>query len=305
MLQAKNKTVIFSIFIFSIPLFQGCPAAPTTNVNTNANQASNANSSNINSTNSNINMSNTTSSSVETKEPEQYQATVKLKFETTGEQKLTIPAELQAVVARQGQNRRMEFNMPNGEKLVYLETNGKNLLILPARRQYAELNKESVGFEVRSLMTPEQIVNQVKNMKGVQRVGEEKYGDRDAVKYQYDAVTDTKTKAGNVETKSFIYVDKETSLPLRSETTAASLSGGYQGIQGLRIVTDITNIQTNVDANLFAEPTDFAKVQPEQVKQQVDAIFSVAMTFLGQLLKTAATTQQPTNANTAATATPQ
>lgn len=297
-MQTSNKTLVFSFFILSAVLFQGCPA-PTTNINTNVNAANNANSSNANSMNSNMNMSNTTSSMVETKEPDQYQALVKLKFETTGEQKLTIPGELQARVARSGQNRRMEFNMPNGEKLVYLEIGDKNLVVIPNRKQYAELNKETTGIEVRSMMMPAQIVNQVKNIKGVQRAGEEKYGSREAIKYQYDAVTDTNSKAGNVETKSFIYVDKETGLPLHSETTAASMTQNYQGIQGLRVVTDMTDIQTNVDPSLFAEPTDFAKVQPEQVKQQVDAVFSVAMAFLGQLMKTA-TQPQTSNSNTAA-----
>ena len=86
----------------------------------------------------------------------------------------------------------MEFNMPSGDKLIYLETGGKNLVFLPNRKQYAELTKESTGIDVRSMMTPDQIVSQVKNMKGVERVGEEKYGDRDAIKYHYSAITDTK-----------------------------------------------------------------------------------------------------------------
>lgn len=303
MLQAKNKTLIFSIFILSLPILQGCPAAaPPANVTTNTNSAANTVSSNTNSTNNSNTAATTTSAVIETKEPEQYQAVVKLKFETSGEQKLTLPGELQANVAKNGQNRRMEFNMPNGEKLIYLDANEKHLLILPNRKQFAELNKDSVGFDVRSMMTPEQIVNQVKNMKGVQRVGEEKYGDRDAVKYQYDSVTNTKSQAGSVETKSFIYVDKETGLPLHSETTAASQNGGYQGIQGLRIVVDMTDIKTTVDQSVFAEPADYTKVQPEQVKQQVDTAFNVITQLLQQLIKTAVPQQQPatnTNSNTA------
>ncbi len=275
------------MFIISIFIFTACPA-PTTTVNTNVSGNTNTYS---NSANSN---SVSQTSAVETREPEKYQATIKLKFETTGEQKLSLPGELQANVARDGQNHRMEFTLPNGDKVVYLDVNGKHLVVLPNRKQFAELNKESVGFDVRSMMTPAQIVDQVKSVKGVQRVGEEKYGDRDAIKYEYDAVTDTKTKAGSVETKSLIYVDKETGLPLRSETNTAATGGSYQGVQGLRIVTEMTDIKTAFDAALFAEPTGFAKVQPEQVKQQVDAIFSVAMTFLGQILKTAQTQPSPT-----------
>lgn len=282
MFSTKSKAFSFLILISSI--LAAC-TAPATTVNTNLSNRTNVNTNSANSAKSE-------SSAIETKEPEKYSATVKLKFETTGDQKLTIPGELQANVAKDGQNHRMEFTLPSGEKVIYLDTGGKHLMIVPGRKQYAELNKEAIGFDVRSMMTPGQIVGQVKSIKGIQRVGEEKYGERDAIKYQYDATTDTRTKAGSVETKSFIYIDKETGLPLHSET-AASSSGSYQGVQGLRIVTEMTGIKTEVDAGLFAEPTDFAKVQPEQVKQQADAIFSVAAAFLGQLMKSAQTTSSP------------
>jgi hypothetical protein len=294
MFFVKNKALSFSVLISTVLAFAGCPATPTNvNTNTNANLSTNTNTNvNINSAPTNVNASNTTISAIETKEPEQYTAVVKLNFETTGAQKMTSPQPLQANVAKSGANRRMEFNLPNGDKLVYLETGGKNLVVMPTRKQYAELTKETTGIDVRSMMTPDQIVNQLKNLKGVERVGEEKYGGRDAIKYQYSAVTDTKSTAGNVETKSFIFVDKETSLPLHSETNSVS-SSSYQGIQGLNIITDITDIKTTADASLFTEPTDFAKVQPEQVKQQMDLVFSFVSVFIEQFLKKAQTNSSP------------
>jgi hypothetical protein len=274
------KAFSFLIFISSILILTACPA--TTNVNTNLSNNPNVNSNSVNSNTSNA------TSSIETKEPDKYQATVKLKFEATGEKKWSIPTELEASVAKNGQSQRMEFNMPNGDKVIYLDVNGKHLVVLPNRKQFAELNKESIGFDVRSMMTPGQIVSQVKSVKGVQRVGEEKYGDRDAIKYQYDAVTDTKTKAGSVETKSFVYIDKETGLPLHSETNALASGGSNPGVQGLRIITEMSNIKTDADAALFAEPgMDFTKVQPEQVKEQVDAVFTMIMNFLATISKTA------------------
>ncbi len=302
MLNLKCRAVNFMILafsVFSVLFFAACPAPPTTNVNTtNVNVSNNANlntNSNLSNVNTNMsNMSNTTSSTIETKEPDKYEAIVKLKFETSGEQKISIPAELQANVARSGANSRMAFNLPTGEKLIYLDLGGKQYLVLPQKKQYAELDKASVGFEIRSMMMPAQIVNQIKVMKGVERVGEEKYAGRDAVKYQYSSVNETKSQAGNVETKSFIFVDKETGLPLHSETTTTSMTGNYQGISGLRILTDITDIKTDADASLFAEPTDFAKVAPEQVKQQVDMVFNIAMVFLNQLMKTSQTSVSPT-----------
>lgn len=240
------------------------------------------------------------SSAIDAKEPEKYQAAVTLKFETTGAQSVPVPP-LKADVARDGQNRRMEFNLPNGEKLIYLDRPGQQLVISPNRKQYAEINKDSIGFEVRRLLLPEQIVNQLKNLKGVERVGEETMDGRSVVKYRYGATTDTQTQAGKVDTESFILVDKETNLPLRSVITAQAQNGAnVQGIQGVNIVTEMSNIKTDVDPNLFNEPTEYAKVAPEVIKQQVNALFSIAMAFVGQMMKSAQPAASPM-ANTTAT----
>jgi hypothetical protein len=257
--------------------------------NTNVNVTTNGNTVSI--ANNSVSTTITTSSTgvVESKEPDQYQATVALKFETTGDKKVATPP-LKAEVARSGENRRMEFAMPNGDKLVYLEIGGKQLLVMPQRKQYAELTKEALGFEVRSLMMPEQIVKNLNSLKGIERVGEEKIDGRDAIKYRFAATTDTKSQAGTVQTESFIFVDKETGLPLRSFTNTQS-QGSVQGIQGGSIVTEITNVRTTADASLFAEPTDYANVPPEQIRAQVDAFFSLAQAFITQMMKSAQTQQ--------------
>src|SRR4051812_30325739 len=114
--------------------------------NTNANSSNSLPNSNIN-TNSNIAAVDPNSTISETKEPDQYQAIVQLKLEATGEKSATMPT-VSANVARSGADRRMEFNMPNGDKLVYLDKAGTTYLLLPNRKQYAILDKESLGFEV-------------------------------------------------------------------------------------------------------------------------------------------------------------
>lgn len=288
-MRPKSKQSIW-FSLFCIGCFSLACQPPGTNttvntaVNTNANSIVSANSTNINLSNSN--MSGTSATTIETKEPDQYQATVTLKFEVSGAQNLAVPP-IKADVARNGADRRMEFNLPNGEKLIYLDHNGKQFVISPTRKQYAELTKEAVGFEVRRLLMPEQIVNQVKNLKGVEQIGEEKVDGRDAVKYRYGATTNTQTKAGTVATESIVLVDKETSLPLRSVTNSESQDGNVQGVKVLSFVTEMSNIRTTADAGLFAEPTDYKQVAPEQVKAQVDMIFNAAAAVLGQLMKSA------------------
>lgn len=259
----------------------------TANTNLSNNQALNGNLSGANnSISSNANsMPINQSAAIDTKEPEQYQATVSLRFTASGAQNVATPP-IKAEVARNGADRRMEFVMPNGEKLIYLDRAGKQLVISPNRKQYAELTKDALGFEVRQLLLPEQIVNQVKQLKGVERVGEEKLDGRDVVKYRYGATTNTQTQAGAVATESVILVDKETGLPLRSETVSQS-QGNVQGISGISAVTEMSNIRTVADAALFNEPTDLQKVEPEQIRQQVNLVFSAALAIIGQMMKSA------------------
>ncbi len=288
MRQQLKKSIWVSLFCVTCFGLACQPPAANTTVNTAFNTNSNL-SFNTNSANSNVsnsNMIDTSGATIETKEPEQYQAAVTLKFEVSGAQNLAVPP-LKAEVARNGADRRMEFALPNGEKLIYIDHNGKQFVVAPARKQYAELTKEALGFEVRRLLMPEQIVNQVKNLKGVERVGEEKVGDRDAVKYRYGATTDTQTKAGTVATESVVLVDKETGLPLRSVTNSESQTGNVQGIKGLTFVTEMSNIRTTADPSLFAEPTDYKQVEPEQIKAQVDMVFNAAVALFSQLMKSA------------------
>jgi hypothetical protein len=289
-MQFLNKKVALSVSLASLAGFAnlacqapaGNGAANTAVINTSPNSVANSVNTATAIANSVINVP--TGAAIDAKEPEKYQATVLLKLETTGAQNNSPFPPIKAEVARSGNDRRMEFKMPTGETVIYLDKGGRQILISPQRKQYAELNKEAVGFEVRRLLMPEQIVNQLKNMKGVEQVGEEKIDGRDAVKYRFASTTNTQSQAGKVNTESFIFVDKETGLPLRSFTNAAA-QGSVQGVNAVNLVTEINNIKTDVDANLFNEPTDFAKVAPEQIRSQINAIFSVAAAVIGNMMK--------------------
>jgi hypothetical protein len=288
------KPIVLSVLFASVGLSIGCQ---TNTANSNANLVNtNANISNAftNSANTNSANMNSSVSVIESREPDQYQAMVKLSLEALGEQqKATLPT-IGANVARNGAERRMEFTMPNGEKIVYLDKAGTNYLILPNRKQYAEINRESVGFEVRRLLTPDEIVKRVQNLQGVQRVGEEQLNGRTVIKYRYEGVANTQTQAGQVETESFLIIDKETGLPLRSETVSQSQTGGnVQGYKGLRLITEMTDIKTDVDETLFAPPTDFQKVEAEQVRAQVNLIFQVVAQLIGQAMQSAQPSASP------------
>lgn len=260
---------------------------------------SNSVNSNVNSSmNTNINSpsnTNVSTATVETKEPEQYQAKITLKFEATGNQPASLPPII-ADFARNEKESRMEFTLPNNEKVIYLDQTENKYLILPNRKQYALLDKESTGFEIRQMLMPSEIINRIKAAPGVEKVGEEKFNGREAIRYRYGAVTDTQTQAGKVNTESFFLVDKETGLPLHSEIVSTSETN-MQGYNGLKIITDVSDISTAISNDQFTVPTDYQKIDSEQVKAQVNLIFNTAAIFLNQLMKS---TPNNSNSNSSA-----
>lgn len=289
-----SKIYLSSYFVCSVLIsavaiaLSGCGAPPAPNVNS-SNTQSNAN------FNANANVAlNSTGSSPSFAEPESYQAIISLKLEAIGQQQNVSMPPLQAVVARSGVDRAMQFTLPTNEKILYIEKGDMNFVVFPSRRQYAELNEEALGFEVRRLMMPEQIVQQLRSTPGVQFIGEETVNGRTVQKYVYGSATDTGTAAGTVTTESYFLIDKETGLPMRSAISSQSTSGGnVQGVQGGRLVTEVTDIKTAPDAELFVVPTDFQKIDPEQVKAQANLIFHAAAAVIGQFVNPAQASPSP------------
>ena len=273
--------IIGTLLIGAVVIATGC-GAPAANTSTNtANRNTNSTTAN---SNTNTNTSTSTTTAVETSEPAQYEAKVTIKLEAIGSQQTVAMPTLGATVARNAADRRMEFTMPAGGRVVYLDKAGTNYIILPDKKQYAEVNRESTGFEIRRMLMPEQIVQQVKSMQGLERVGEEQYNGRTVTRYKYAAVANTQTQAGQVQTDSFLLVDKETGLPLRSETLSQA-SGSVQGYSGVRVVTEIADVKTTVGPELFELPQGLQKIESEQVRAQIDMIFNAVAQIVTQMLK--------------------
>jgi hypothetical protein len=261
-----------------------CQQQPASNTTT----GTNINTTNAGTTNtSNANMGNTTTTpgtTIDTREPEQYSATITLKLEVTGNQNISTPP-LSANFMRNGADRRITLKIPGGDEVTYLDRADKHYIIVPGRKQYAEIDAQSTGFNVPTVMTPAQIINQVKSVSGCESAGEESFGGRAATKYRCAAAAKTGTQAGEVKTESFIYVDKETGLPLHSESTVAS-SSNVAGANSVKIVTEMSNIQTSVPANMFDEPKGMSKVDPAQVRSQVEAVIRTALVFAQSMMQT-------------------
>jgi outer membrane lipoprotein-sorting protein len=275
-LKASTSFCLLAIGLL-IVVGSGCQRAEP---NANTNLAVNANTS---PTNANANMS-PAPTVIAAREPEQYRATLVFSAETEGGQKTVGIPTLSVEVARSGADRRVSFKLPDGSDLIYLEQGDKHIVVAPGRKQYAELTPEATGFQLQKLMTPGQLVAYLERLRGVERVGDDTINGRTADKYRYANTTNTSTSAGQVNTEAFVYVDKETGLPLRSELYTEA-SGNVQGVKGAKIVAEMRDITTTtVDPTLFQVPAGLNKVPPEQVRAQIDAFTGTVAALVKALL---------------------
>lgn len=285
--DGRSPVLIFvlgiSIIVFAL---SGCARGPAENANINTNINTNA------SVNTNMNVNAGPPSTLAAREPDSYRATLVFTAETEGGEKTVGIPQLSAQVARSGEDRRVSFKLPDGSDLVYLDHAGAHYAILPARRQYAELTPAATGFQLHKLMTPGQLVAYLDRLQGIQPAGEETVNGRVAMKYRYSRDTQTQTSAGEVQTDAFIYVDKDTGLPLRAELYTEA-SGNVQGVKGAKIVAEMREISTSPDPALFQVPTDFNKVSEQQVRAQFDAITNTVAAVLRTLLSNMNTAPPP------------
>ena len=276
----------------------GCTRGPEANANINTNINVNVN---ANATGANINAS-TAPSTIAATEPDAYRATIVFSAETEGGDKAIGIPTLSAEVAKSGTDRRLSFKLPDGSDLIYLEKAGVQYGIAPARKQYAELTPEATGFQIHKLMTPGQLVSYLDRLKGIEFVGEEPLAGRTALKYRYARTSQTQTSAGEVKTESFVYVDKDTGLPLRAELFSEA-SGNVQGVKGAKVVAEMRDIQTNVDPTLFEIPAGMNKVPESQVRAQVNAVTNTVAAVLRTLLMNMNSAPPPPSSPTVSPAT--
>lgn len=282
---SKFGTSLSVVLLFS---FGACQPMPNANSNANANANANTQTnSQPSADNANANSADADrGAAINAREPEKYSATLVFSIETEGGDKAIGIPSLSVQVARNGEDRRVEFKLPDGSPLVYLDHNNRHYVVLPDRRQYAELTPEATGIQIHKLITPGQLVEDLKKIRGVERVGEGPMDGRAAVKYRYSASTNTNTKAGEVKAEAFVYVDKETGLPLRAELLAES-SGDVKGVKAARVVAEMRDIKTDVAATLFEPPTGYSQVAPEKVRQQIDALTSAVAAILKAMMANA------------------
>src|SRR6266850_7476986 len=296
---AMKTPSMISLLITGLLVLAGS-ACQRTDTNANTNVIANANTSPAN---VNASLSPAPASGIATREPDKYRATLVISAETEGGQKTIGIPTLSAEVARNGDDRRVSFKLPDGSDLIYLEQGGRHIVIVPSRKQYAELTPEATGFQLQKLMTPGQIVSYIEKLKGVERVGDDTMNGRPADKYRYATTANTSTSAGQVNTEAFFYVDKDTGLPLRVDLSSQA-SGDVKGIKGAKVVAEMRDISTTIDDSLFQVPAGLNKVPPEQIRAQIDAFTNTVAALVKALLSNMNAASATSSASPASSASP-
>ena len=278
--DVQPRGLVLAVVISTLLITLGaCQRSTVSETNLNTNISTNAN--------ANLSVANTNAappiSVIAAREPNAYRATLVFTAETEGGDKAIGIPTLSAEVARSGEDRRLSFKLPDGSDLIYIEHGGKPYVIAPARKQYAALTPEATGFQLHKLMTPGQLVSYLDRLQGIESAGEETVNGRTALKYRYAKTSNTNTSAGQVNTESFVFVDKDTGLPLRAELFSEA-SGNVQGVKAAKVVAEMRDISTDVSPTLFEIPTGMSEVPPQQVRQQIDAVTNTVAAVLRTLL---------------------
>lgn len=266
----------------------------TTPVNVNASPSANANTT----------PASDMGPSIAAREPERYSATYVISGQTQGSQQAAASTSIE--VARSGADRRyaLDTKVPGVGQIIFLDRADKSYVILPARKQYFELTQETTGFRIPRAMTPGMMIEQLQKQRGVEQVGEEDLGGRTAIKYRFAGATNTNTQAGEVKGESFVWVDKETGLPLKAQGASAS-TGNVQGVSSATATMEVRNLSTDVPASVFELPQGYTQLTAEQVQQQIKGALSFLQMFMGNMNSGGGTSAPPaTSASPAPTGSP-
>lgn len=177
------------------------------------------------------------------KEPEQFQAEIVVTANDTTRT---------TFIARNGANRRSDFNFGAKNQLTNLQTD-KNYLLLPIKKIYAETAavNNATTDDWTNFLTTEWLSQKT---------------DASFEKFETtENITKYRIKLGDgAASEILIYVEENSGLPVKQEFYSGS---GDQKVLTYRVELKILKLQT--DANLFAVPTDFRKVSIEEFRKNL------------------------------------
>jgi hypothetical protein len=280
----NSKFEILPIIILSGLTLFGCSEPPNSNTKSNANS------------NTSLAAGSTGSAGAPRfypKEPDPYSATMTI----------NRPGQppLQIEIAKRRGDRRWVLQLPGIGEANYFEKAGLKYLMLPARKQYAELPLDSFGLNGGDSLTPTAMVEKF-GRANAEKIGKETVNGVMAIKYRVSGAGAGQAPDGGGGAENLVYIDEGSGLPVRIDTDLKSLNG----LDG-RTLVEVANIRLNPEESMFDIPTGTRKIGAEQLKTQMDSLIATLRSIaasMGQRIDAQplpVIAERPANANTSRT----
>ena len=200
-----------------------------------------------------------------TKEPEKYSA--KIVFAFRYDEAASNFIEQTYFVARDGANRRLDFESGDKQIASIQTADGKQFLVLLKQKVWVELNAASEKNDIKMLTNqPDEFsLEHFLSAKPVGAtftpIGKEEILNRQTTKYKLDfgPVAD----AGNVRTETFVWADETLGLPIRTEVDAIE-NGAPTGAKN---IVELREIKTETEPQIFTIPAGFRKITFQEARQ--------------------------------------
>jgi hypothetical protein len=196
-----------------------------------------------------------------TKEPEKYSALIV--FVSNLSANPADKLEQTTFVARDGTNRRIDFEI--GKNAISHLQNGDNkqFVLLFSRKVYAEvttsneklLKNQPAEFSLNYLLYTKPIGA------NFEQIGPEEVLGRQTTKYRIDY--GTVREAAEARTETFVWADEKLGLPIKTEIIAIENNSP----SGARSVVELREIKTDVDSKVFEIPKDYRRISYQEMRQ--------------------------------------
>ena len=187
-----------------------------------------------------------------TKEPERYQATrivssVEYPDDSGG---TPVMVSNRTLIARDGDKRREEYETGANETVVLLETPAGRFILLPAKKQYSDLNSDAgdpfvfaAPGDAAADFSPDRLLNETRALARYEKLGAETINERATTKYRVTSGETTNgSGAGSV---TLIWIDDALGLPIRSETSSTASN------HPVKQTVELRDLKQTIDAGHF------------------------------------------------------
>jgi len=202
-----------------------------------------------------------------TKEPTTYEATriITYNLSSANAGNSEQPHANRILLARDGEQRREEYEAGALGSIVFLENQSGRFIVLPQAKLYVDANEPSASAQAAQLQveteltSPDLLLNESNATLQYQKLGTEVIAGRTATKYK---VVNSNSTGRN---ETFIWVDETLGMPIATQYNSNN------GDISTRVFMQLQNIRTEVDPRTFALPVGYRKVAAAEILTMIRA----------------------------------